>query len=128
MKIYLSKKFKEDFSDREFIESLSSIFAESGVEMVSMVRDCEKWGVVTLSPAALMQQTFEIIDSCDAVLVEFSEKGVGVGIEVGYAHAKGKPIHVIAKESSDISATLRGVAKEIIFYTDLKELPSKLYF
>ena len=73
-----------------------------------------------------MNLTFEVIDNVDLVIVELSEKGVGIGIEAGYAHAKNIPIVVIAKEGSDISDTLRGIAKRIIFYTDTQELVANL--
>jgi nucleoside 2-deoxyribosyltransferase len=51
---------------------------------------------------------------------------VGIGIEAGYAHAKEKPIFVIAKEGSDISSTLVGIAPKIIFYSSEKDMEIKL--
>ena len=35
------------------------------------------------------------------------------------------PIIVIAKEGSDISNTMKGIAKEVIFYNNPKELVTK---
>ncbi|MEK7088870.1 MAG: nucleoside 2-deoxyribosyltransferase [Patescibacteria group bacterium] len=125
MKAYLVIKFKEDNSNKKTIESVSAVLEKIGIETIVMARDYEKWGEVKLTPEALMQKTFEIIGSSDLLVVEFSEKGVGVGIEAGYAYAKNKPIFVIAKEGSDISSTLKGIARNIIFYNDPEELINK---
>lgn len=73
-----------------------------------------------------MQKTFDIIDSSDLILIEFSEKGTGLGIEAGYGYSRKKPILVIAQEGSDISATLQGITDPILFYRDRIGLEMKL--
>ena len=72
--------------------------------------------------AELMHRTFAEIDSSDIVVVELSEKGVGVGIEAGYARAKGKPIITVARRGSDVSETLKGISREVFIYQDASEL------
>lgn len=126
MKAYLVIKFKEDNSNKNLIEAISIVLKKMDIETIVMARDYEKWGEVKFTPEVLMQKTFEIIDSSDLLIVEFSEKGVGIGIEAGYAFAKLKPIFIIAKEGSDISSTLQGIAKDIIFYNNPEELINKL--
>lgn len=126
MKTYLVIKFKEDNSNRKLIEDISTVLNKMGMNTTVMVRDYEKWGEVKFTPSELMQKTFQIIDSSDLLVIEFSEKGVGIGIEAGYAFAKHKPIFVVAKEGSDISNTLRGIAKDIIFYSNPEEFINKL--
>lgn len=116
MKAYLAIKFKEDGGNRELIERLSKRFEQGGVQTVVFFRDYENWGEKHFEPKELMRLAHEATNACDAVLIEFSEKGVGLGIEAGYASAKGKPIHVIAKTGSEISDTLRGIATSITFY------------
>ena len=126
MKAFLAIKFKENNSNREVIENISVVLKRMDIETIIMVRDYEKWGEVKFTSTELMLKTFELINSSDLLIVEFSEKGVGLGIEAGYAYAKQKPIFVIAKEGSDISSTLRGVAKDVIIYNNFKELLDKL--
>jgi nucleoside 2-deoxyribosyltransferase len=122
MKIFVAFKFKEDYSDKTFVESVCGALEKSGLETIVMVRDFEKWGEVVFTPGELMRLTFEAIDSCDIHLVEFSEKGVGLGIEAGYAYAKGKLVIVVAKEGSEISTTIKGIAKQVLFYKDVSEI------
>ena len=55
-------------------------------------------------------------------MVDLTEKGVGLGIEAGYAYAKQIPIVVIARKGSDISATLQGIAKKLFLYDEFEDL------
>ncbi len=122
MKAYISIKYLPDSSNKNLIEELSGALYSGGFKSVIMQRDYEDWGKIKFSPEELMNLTFEIIDDVDLVVVELSEKGVGIGIETGYAYAKNIPIVVIAKEGSDISDTLRGIAKKVIFYKTPEDL------
>ena len=40
----------------------------------------------------MMQQAILSIDDCDLFIAETSDKEIGIGIEVGYAKAKEKPV------------------------------------
>jgi hypothetical protein len=59
----------------------------AGWETICVTRDIEGWGERPLAAPALMQHTFAAIAESDLVIVELSEKGVGLGIEAGYAYA-----------------------------------------
>ena len=122
MKAYLAIKFHEDYSNKILIEEIINSLKNIGIEAITLAKDYENWGETRFSPEELMELTFKLISQSDLLIVEFSEKGVGLGIEAGYAHAKGIPIIVIAKRDSEISDTLRGIAKEIIFYDKVGDL------
>ena len=107
MRAYISIKYREDNGNKDCIEKISSALEQNGFETVCITRDIEKWGQVELSPEELMQRTFTEIDSSHLVVVDLTEKGVGLGIEAGYAYAKGVPIAVIAKKGSDICQRYR---------------------
>ena len=122
MKAYISIKYREDSSNRDCIEKISSALERNGFETVCVARDIEKWGQVQLSPHDLMQRAFAEIDSSNLIVVDLTEKGVGLGIEAGYAYAKQIPIVVIARRGSDISTTLRGIAMELFLYDEFEDL------
>ena len=44
MKAYLAIKFKEDFSNREKINSICEALKRVGIETTVFVRDYEQWG------------------------------------------------------------------------------------
>lgn len=126
LKAYLAIKYHEDLKNRELIESISRSLREAGFKDTISIRDHEKWGATRLTPKELMETAFRDIADSDILLVDFSEKGVGLGIEIGYAYAKGIPIVVIAKTGSEISSTLHGIARETVFYDLPEELTKKL--
>ena len=54
--------------------------------------------------------------------MDLTEKGVGVGIEAGYAWAQGIPIVTIAKRGSDVSTTLQGISQAVLWYDEFDDL------
>lgn len=122
MKAYLAIKYHPDHQNRSWIENISAALAQNGFETVCIARDVEQWGQVHLSPAELMQRSFAEIETSDVVVVELTEKGVGVGIEAGYAYARCIPIITIARKGADISATLQGISQKLFLYDNTDEL------
>jgi nucleoside 2-deoxyribosyltransferase len=122
MKAYLAIKYHPDNANQPSIEGISGALEACGFETVCIARDVERWGQVQLDPAELMARSFAEIDGCDVVVVDLSEKGVGVGIEAGYAYARRIPILTIAAQGADISTTLRGISRRIFQYRQFDEL------
>ena len=122
MKAYISIKYRADNSNKDCVDNISSALERNGYETVCIARDVEKWGKVQLSPHELMGRAFAEIDSSNLFVVDLTEKGVGLGIEAGYAYAKQIPIVLIARKGSDISATLGGIAKKLFLYDEFEEL------
>lgn len=117
MLVYLAIKYHGDQRNRPKIEAITDALGRRGIEVTCVVRDVEQWGAVTLEPMELMRRAFDAIDEADVLLVDLTEKGVGLGIEAGYAHARSVPIVTIAEEGADISTTLRGVSHSILRYS-----------
>jgi 2'-deoxynucleoside 5'-phosphate N-hydrolase len=122
MKAYIAIKYHADHSNRERIEGISAALEQQGYETVCITRDLEKWGEVQFDSGTLMQRTFDEIDTSNVMIVDLTEKGVGVGIEAGYAFAKRIPVVTIARKGSDISETLRGISQEILSYNRYDDL------
>ena|SRR2546423_2768458 len=122
MRVYIGIKFHPDDKNRENIEQLSDALTFCGFETVCVRRDVEKWGAITLSPQALMRETFEIIRSCQLVVIDLTEKGVGLGIESGYAYAHAIPVITIARDGFDVSDTLRGISQAVYLYSSVVDL------
>ncbi|CZR65998.1 uncharacterized protein PAC_15898 [Phialocephala subalpina] len=129
MRAYIGIKFYPDDRTREPIELVSQALTSCGFDTVCVQRDLEKWGVVTLSPRELMSKTFEIIRDCHFIVINLTEKGVGLGIEAGCAYAQSLPVITIARDGSDISDTLRGISQAVYLYrsvADLREIFTQL--
>ena len=127
MNIYLAHKYYPNQQKRPFSEALAAVLTAEGHHTHCFVRDVQQWGAISLSPTALMSAAFGLINASDLVVVELSEKGVGIGIEAGYAYAKGIPIVVIAPHTADISESLRGIAQAVFHYGTLTEVGEYLW-
>jgi len=122
MNIFLSIKYHSDHANRSRIEAILAAIEQRGAHGVCIARNVEHWGAMRCDAAELMRRTFAAIDASDLVIVDLTEKGVGVGIEAGYAHAKQIPIVTIAQRGADISDTLRGISRAIIFYDSFDDV------
>ena len=119
---YFGIKYHEDNRNRNEIDSITAALQGDGIETICVDRDIEKWGDITLSAQELMRITFEKIDESDLVVLEMSAKGVGLGIEAGYAVAKSKPLVVLIKNGLQLSNTMQGIADVTITYSHPAEI------
>lgn len=126
MRAFISVKYHADMRNRPLIEHLAAALEGQGCETRCVVRDVEQWGQASLDSRELMRLTFAEIDSCDLLVVDLSEKGVGLGIEAGYAAARGIPILTLAPHHVNLSQTLAGISDKIIVYEDAGELAERL--
>jgi nucleoside 2-deoxyribosyltransferase len=74
----------------------------------------------------MMQQTMKDIDQSTMLIAETSDKAIGIGVEVGYAKAKGKPIIYIRSSAAEHSTTVAGISDFQIIYADLDDLQQQL--
>lgn len=74
----------------------------------------------------MMQQAFRDIEQSDLLIAEVSKKAIGVGVEVGYAAAIGKPIVYLKRTAAPYSTTVGGSADYFAEYAELNELEEKL--
>lgn len=121
---FFALKFHEGDKDRAKVEAIEKALKKAGVEITLMARDVEKWEKATIPEGKTLMRDFAFpaMRQCDCNIIEFSEKGVGLGMNAGFCHAIGKPIYVIAKTGSDISTTMANVAEKIIFYDKPEDL------
>ena len=126
MKAYIAIKFHKDYSNKETVEVISRVFSAKGHETVCMIRDHEQEGKISLAPRRLMTLAFQQIDSSDLMVADITEKGIGVGIECGYAYARNIPVIITARKGIEIPATLMGIYDSIIYYEDLEHLEENL--
>jgi len=121
---YLGIKFYEDQRNRPQIEMIVDALMEVGWVTRVIVRDLEEWGAVQFDSRTLMARTFAVIEASHIAIIDLTEKGVGLGIEAGYAFANNIPVYTIARDGSDISTTIRGISRAVCFYRNEIDLVS----
>jgi nucleoside 2-deoxyribosyltransferase len=83
----------------------------------------------TFSPSQekqMMDQAMADIDHCDILIAETSHKAIGVGVEAGYARAKGKPVIYLRRIDAEHSSTVSGISNFKIIYSDTADLQKQL--
>ena len=121
---FFALKFHEGDEDKAKVEAIEKALNKAGIEITLMARDVEKWGGAYIPDGKTLMKdyAFPAMLQCDCNIIEFSEKGVGLGINAGFCFANGKPIYIIAKKNSDISTTISNIATEVIFYEQPEDL------
>ena len=119
---YFGLKYKENSENKYIIEEMNTILGNIGIKMFCVERDLEKYGNIKCSENELMKYTFEKIDESDTMLIDVSEKGIGLGIECGYGYAKKKRIIVIHKKGTELSTTIKGISSIILEYKKIKDV------
>jgi nucleoside 2-deoxyribosyltransferase len=74
----------------------------------------------------MMQEAMQQLDAADLLIAETSDKAIGVGIEAGYAKAKGKPVIYLRNKETDHSTTLSGISDQQVIYENRIDLKEKL--
>lgn len=121
---FFALKFHDGDEDKAKVESIEKALNKAGITITLMARDVEKWGKAKIpeGKTLMTDYAFPAMRQCDCNIIEFSEKGVGLGINAGYCYAIGKPVFVIAKTGSDISTTISNLAAKVIFYDSPDDL------
>lgn len=122
--VFMSLKFHDGEEDKIKIDKLTEALLKAGIKNTVMARDVEKYGEATLPKGKklMIDYAFPAMKASDMIIIEFSEKGVGLGIGAGYCYANNVPIYVIAKTGSDISLTMENLATKVIFYNDYNDI------
>lgn len=127
LRAFMSLKFYPGLQSMQLVDNLTKALNDADIENFVMVRDYEKYGDAELpADVPLMAKAASEIEKSDLMIIEFSEKGVGLGMGAGIALGKGVPYFLIAKTGSDISSSIGSTASGIIFYDSFEELSEKL--
>ena len=121
----ISKSNRVNFDNE--IDQLKECLSKHEVDLLVFV---DRYNFKAGEQKELMTTTFKEIDRSEFLIVEVSKKAIGVGIEVGYAFAKRKPIIYIKRKDAKHSTTVEGCSDFIIEYENefhLSEEIDKLF-
>lgn len=74
----------------------------------------------------MMQAAFTEIDKSSLLIAEVSDKAIGIGVEVGYAKAKNKPVIYLRNINAEHSTTVAGASDHTLIYKDPTDLKIQL--
>jgi 2'-deoxynucleoside 5'-phosphate N-hydrolase len=123
MQVYISVSYnKRKLLDKE-IKTMVNLLADFKIETL-LFAEAYKFGAT--EEHQMMQQAFASIDSSDFLIAETSDKAIGIGVEAGYAKAKGKPVIYVRQKQASHSTTVAGASDFRIIYTDTDDLKNRL--
>lgn len=123
MQAYISISFskrKELEKEVQAIKNTLQTFGISGFVFVDEYQFSAK------QEKEMMQKAVGDIEKSAILIAEASEKGIGIGIEVGYAKAKKIPVIYVRNSKSEHSTTVSGIADFRMIYENEIDLEEKL--
>ena len=126
MRVFLSIKFWGDDRNREDVEGIIDAIESAGFDVFCFVRDAEEWGKNQFEPEEMMEITFNQISQSDFVVANVADWPIGVGVECGYAYARGVPVICICPTTKKVPNTIGGLAKYVVRYDSYNDLHNKL--
>lgn len=123
MKVYISVSFsKRKLVDKE-ITAIMDTLNEFKISSFVFV-DNYKFDLA--EEQQMMKQAMADIDNCDILIAETSHKGIGIGVEVGYAKAKNKTVIYLRQKDTEHSTTVSGISDFQIVYLNTTDLKNQL--
>jgi len=117
-RIFISYSFSNREKYRQFHEDLVKYFSEKSIEVYAFVFDFPN----KVDVKTLMNMAFQEIVKSDLLLAEVSEKSVGVGVEVGFAKAKGIKTGYLLNKGSEYQQTIAGSVDFVIEYENSSDV------
>jgi len=125
-KVYFAISYSKRKQFEKEVKSLQNLFSKNNIELLVFV---DKYDFKANQEKEMMKVAFKEIDSSDFLIAELTTKSIGVGIEIGYAFAKEKPIFYLRKQNSEYSTTASGCSISVLEYEnelDLVDMMEKL--
>lgn len=123
MKAYISVSL----SKRKFLEAeIAAIKDKLKTFGITSFLFVDQYKFSSAEEKQMMEQAMTDIDCCDMLIAETSDKGIGIGIEAGYAKAKGKTVIYLRQADAEHSTTLSGISDFRVIYFDKHDLGKQL--
>jgi nucleoside 2-deoxyribosyltransferase len=119
MKAYISASFSKRSVLENEIAVIKKTLIENGISPFVFV---DEYLFETSQEQEMMQLALKEIDDCDLFIAETSIKGIGIGVEAGYAKAKNKTIFYLRNSASSHSTTISGISDFRIIYQNAQDL------
>ena len=119
MNAYIATSFSNRLNDESIINCIVHTLDNLQIQPLVFV---DTYSFSATQEKEMMVAAMKAIDDCEILIANGSHKAVGVGIEAGYAKAKGKLVIYIRSNLSAHSTTLSGISDKQIVYESLDDL------
>jgi 2'-deoxynucleoside 5'-phosphate N-hydrolase len=119
IKAYISISYNKRKSAEHVVNVISETLRKHNIIPFVFV---DNYQFNVIQEREMMVQAMADIDGCDILIAETSDKAIGIGVETGYAKAKGKTVVYVRHKDAEHSTTISGMSDYKIIYGDLDEL------
>ncbi len=123
MTAYIAISYSQRNELAEELTVIKEVLVASGINPFVFI---ERFQFDPSQEKEMMQEAMQKIDAADLLIAETSDKAIGIGIEAGYAKAKGKPVIYIRNKKAEHSTTLSGISDQQVIYENSIDLKEKL--
>lgn len=123
MKAYISISYVGRLSLSSIVYAIEQCLLLNNIQSFVFV---DQYNFALEDEKKMMAQAMSDIKSCDILIAEVTKKGIGIGIEVGYAKAMGKPVFYLRDAEAEHSTTVSGISDYRVIYVDENDLVAKL--
>lgn len=123
MQAYIAISYNKRKQLQSELDSIKEILNQHSISSFVFV---DNYNFNASQEKEMMQAAFAEIDKCDLLIAEVSDKAIGIGIEVGYAKAKNKPVIYLRYAAAEHSTTVSGASDHAVIYTDTGDLKKQL--
>ena len=119
MRAYISVGYSKRKVLAEEVNAIKETLLTSKIEPIVFV---DEFRFTTLQEKEMMVKALRSIDDCDILIAEVSDKAIGIGVEAGYAKAKGKTVIYLRNKTAEHSTTVSGIGDFSLIYNDVADL------
>ena len=123
MKAYISISFSKRKELKEELNSIIKVLSSNEIKAFVFV---DNFSFRSDQEKEMMDEAMNAIDGCDLLIAETSDKAIGIGVEVGYAKAKGKPVIYLRNIKAEHSTTVSGISDFKVLYNGIDDIEEKL--
>jgi nucleoside 2-deoxyribosyltransferase len=124
MKAYISISYSKRLAFEAEVNTIRKVLETHRVESFIFV---DYFKFVNGQERQMMKEALKRLDECDLLIAETSDKAIGIGVEAGYAKAKGIPVIYLRREDAEHSTTVAGISDVQIIYHDINDLSDQLH-
>jgi nucleoside 2-deoxyribosyltransferase len=119
MKAYISISYSKRHELTEELNTIIAVLKDAAIDPFVFI---DNFKFSADEENEMMQQAMISIEECDILIAEVTDKAIGVGVEVGYAKARKKPVIYIKNKNAEHSTTVSGISDLQILYQDVYNL------
>lgn len=123
MTAYISLSYSHRNRLEPIVQVIRSTLQQQGITPFVFV---DNYHFAREEETAMMQQALADIDACDLFVAETSDKAIGIGVEAGYARARGKQVLYLRHHEAEHSTTVAGISHHCLVYKNAADLQQQL--